>query len=172
MLHFIAPFLEEKEKDRQTSIESGAENLPLQLDKKTQEAIAKQLAEVGSNGAPTNLDALKEFQLMVIQDGKFIPLEQKTESMNSNKIMVQQSETEFSVTPEKITTGEVSLSIQNKGRTTIATAVEGPGLDTVYDTQGQQTKTVKIKITKGTYTFFDPIGDHKEKGMMGSVTVE
>lgn len=66
----IHSFLEEEQKDQGASMDNSAENIPSELDEKTQQELAKKLAEIGSNGLPTNPRGLQEFQEIMVGYGQ------------------------------------------------------------------------------------------------------
>lgn len=58
----IGKFLEDEKKDQSTSLDNVSGNMPQQIDGRTAEELAKRLAEIGSDGLPTNPSGLKEFK--------------------------------------------------------------------------------------------------------------
>lgn len=66
----ISNYLEEEQKDKQTALSNTAGNIPQKLDDKTEQELAKRLAEIGSNGLPTNPQGLKEFKEIMAGFGK------------------------------------------------------------------------------------------------------
>jgi hypothetical protein len=71
----MAPFLENEEQDGKSTLDDIAANTPSQLDERTREELAKRLAEVGSDGIPTNMRGLKEFQEVMAGFGQGDPKE-------------------------------------------------------------------------------------------------
>ncbi len=71
----IAPFLENEEKDKEGSMDDLTQNIPSQLDEVTTRELAKRLAEIGSDGLPSNQEGLKEFKEILAGRGKGDPLE-------------------------------------------------------------------------------------------------
>jgi len=69
----IIPFLEEESKDKSTTLDDNASNLPKTLDEKTAQELAKRLSEIGSNGLPTNPSGLKEFKEIMAGYGQGDP---------------------------------------------------------------------------------------------------
>jgi len=69
----IIPFLEEESKDKSTTLDDHASNLPKTLDEKTTQELAKRLSEIGSNGLPTNPSGLKEFKEIMAGYGQGDP---------------------------------------------------------------------------------------------------
>ena len=58
----ISKFLEDKQKDQGASLDPKSGQAPDSIDEKTAGELAKRLAEIGSNGLPTNPKGLKEFK--------------------------------------------------------------------------------------------------------------
>jgi len=58
----ISKFLKDEQKDKKSELDDISENIPKELDEKTATELAKRLAEIGSNGLPTNPQGLKEFK--------------------------------------------------------------------------------------------------------------
>lgn len=58
----ISDFLEEEEKDKKASLGNASDNIPKTIDGQTEQELAKRLAEIGSNGLPTDPSGLKEFK--------------------------------------------------------------------------------------------------------------
>ncbi len=58
----ISKFLENEQQDQSAALSNIAENIPKKLDEKTSEELAKRLAEIGSDGLPTNHSGLREFK--------------------------------------------------------------------------------------------------------------
>ena len=68
--------------------------------------------------------------------------------------------------------GTVSFTIQNDGATTHALEVEGPKEFESGNVSPGQSKTFKAKLPPGKYEFYCPVGNHKQMGMKGRVTVK
>ena len=58
----IGKFLKDEQKDKSACLDNVSGNIPKQIDGKTAEELAKRLAEIGSDGLPTNPSGLKEFK--------------------------------------------------------------------------------------------------------------
>lgn len=69
----ISKFLEQEDQDRQTQLDDCTGNIPKQLDDKIEQELAKRLAELGSDGLPTNPAGLKEFKEIMAGFGKGDP---------------------------------------------------------------------------------------------------
>lgn len=58
----IFPFMKDEKNDSKFSMDGSSGDVPKELDEKNKQEIAKRLAEIGSNGLPTNSQGMKEFQ--------------------------------------------------------------------------------------------------------------
>jgi plastocyanin len=89
---------------------------------------------------------------------------------------VQVSATEFAFDPAdpKVKAGRVKFEMSNDGQAPHAIEIEGQGVEAKTDTvNGGETASVTADLTKpGTYTMYCPVGDHRQQGMEGEVTVE
>ncbi len=89
---------------------------------------------------------------------------------------VSLSETEFKITPataKASKTGKITITVTNNGTITHALAVQTPAgpVKTPHIAPGQSAKlTVDISMA-GSYTFFCPIGNHRQAGMHGMLVV-
>jgi plastocyanin len=89
---------------------------------------------------------------------------------------VSLSETEFRITPAdpKIAkTGKITITITNHGSITHALAVQTPsGISKTPNLTPGQSAKLTVNISKaGKYTFFCPIGNHRQAGMHGMLVV-
>jgi plastocyanin len=97
-------------------------------------------------------------------------------SGGSNAGAVKLSETDFKITPANPSVdkpGKVTFTVSNDGQTVHALEVEGPGEEKETDSidPGQST-TLEVDLDKpGTYEFYCPIGNHRQMGMAGEITV-
>lgn len=92
------------------------------------------------------------------------------------KANVKVNETEFRLTPKNPTVskaGVVQFDVQNKGNVVHALEVEGPGGEAKTDAIDPGGKaTLKVDLSEaGRYEWYCPIGNHKEQGMRGVITV-
>lgn len=71
----LSDFLEKEEKDGKYSLDNIAGNIPEKIDEKTAREIAKRMAEIGSNGIPTNPKSLEEFKGIMAGFGHGDPVE-------------------------------------------------------------------------------------------------
>lgn len=85
------------------------------------------------------------------------------------------SETEFALDPSEVTVaaGEVTFALINDGNTSHNLEVEGNGIEELSDTIEPGASTdLAVSLDPGTYEMYCAIGDHREQGMEGEVTVE
>ena len=89
---------------------------------------------------------------------------------------VQVTETEYELEPKNpriAKVGVVSFAVENAGKVTHSLEVEAPGAE--VETEGIEPggkATLKVDLSKpGTYEWYCPIGDHKDRGMKGRITV-
>lgn len=85
-------------------------------------------------------------------------------------------ETEFKLDPANPRIdkpGVVEFRVQNAGQTIHALEVEGPrGEVETEDIQPGKSSTLRAELTEpGEYTWYCPVGGHKEQGMEGKITV-
>ena len=69
----ISKFLEEEKKDKSSAWDDVSGNIPQEIDEKTIGELAKRLAEIGSDGLPTQPAGLKEFKEIMTGFGKGDP---------------------------------------------------------------------------------------------------
>lgn len=85
-------------------------------------------------------------------------------------------ETEFALDPSDPTVkaGTVTFDVSNDGQTVHSLEVEGPNGEQELDADlepGQSGKLTVDLSEPGTYEMYCPIGDHKDQGMEGEITV-
>ena len=91
----------------------------------------------------------------------------------SDEIPVQLSD--YTITPSTLSPregGTITLSIINNGPSSHALEIEGNGVEEetgTISTGGREKLTVDLK--PGTYEMYCPIGDHRSRGMEGSIVV-
>ena len=91
----------------------------------------------------------------------------------NDEIPVQLSD--YMITPSTLSPregGEITFSIINNGPSAHALEIEGNGVEEetgTIDTGGRAKLTVDLK--PGTYEMYCPIGDHRSRGMEGSIVV-
>jgi hypothetical protein len=88
---------------------------------------------------------------------------------------VKAIETDFHIALSKksFTPGRYTFVAVNKGQTTHALEITGPGLHnpTTPDISPGQSARLTVTLKKGTYDFFCPVPGHKELGMNKNVKV-
>jgi plastocyanin len=85
------------------------------------------------------------------------------------------SETEFALDPSEATVaaGPVSIDVSNDGGAVHNLEVEGDGIEEITsDLQPGDSETLELDLPAGTYVMYCAIGDHREQGMEGELTVE
>jgi plastocyanin len=85
------------------------------------------------------------------------------------------SETEFALDPSDptVAAGPVSIDVSNDGGTVHNLEVEGDGIEEITsDLQPGDAETLELDLPAGTYEMYCAIGDHREQGMEGELTVE
>jgi uncharacterized cupredoxin-like copper-binding protein len=89
---------------------------------------------------------------------------------------VSLSASEFKFTPSDPAvkkTGKVTFKVKNDGNTDHALEVEGPNGETETDAIASgESATLTVDLSKaGKYEMYCPIGNHRDQGMEGTVTV-
>jgi plastocyanin len=87
---------------------------------------------------------------------------------------VQVSATEFKFDPAnpKVKAGKVKFEMTNDGQAPHALEIEGEGVEEETDTiDGGESTTLTVELAEGTYRIYCPVGDHEERGMVGTLTV-
>jgi plastocyanin len=85
------------------------------------------------------------------------------------------SETDFALDPSEATVaaGPVTFDVINDGQTLHNLEVEGNGVEEVSeDIDPGQSTQLAVDLTAGEYVMYCAIGNHRELGMEGTVTVE
>jgi uncharacterized cupredoxin-like copper-binding protein len=87
------------------------------------------------------------------------------------------SETEFELTPANptIQAGQATIEVSNDGETVHNLEVEGPNGEEELedDLQPGETGTLEVDLSEpGTYEWYCPVGNHRDQGMEGEITVE
>jgi uncharacterized cupredoxin-like copper-binding protein len=88
---------------------------------------------------------------------------------------VKAVETDFHIALSKSSfkAGKYVFMVQNKGQTTHALKITGPGLSNAASKNVQPGQTTKMNVTfkKGAYDVFCPVPGHKAMGMNVNITV-
>jgi plastocyanin len=84
------------------------------------------------------------------------------------------SATEFAFTPADLEAepGRLTIVLTNDGTMPHAITVEGNGVETTSNTinPGESTE-LTLDLAEGTYEIYCPIGNHRQEGMVGALTV-
>jgi uncharacterized cupredoxin-like copper-binding protein len=83
---------------------------------------------------------------------------------------------DYSIDPAdpKVEAGTVSFDVSNDGQVTHTLEVEGPGEEAELEPElaPGDSGTLEVDLSKpGTYEWYCPIGNHRELGMEGEITV-
>ena len=84
--------------------------------------------------------------------------------------------TDFKFNPSDPTvkSGDVTFTMKNDGQTTHSLEIEdvnGQDQELEGDISPGQSGTLKVNLPPGKYEFYCPVGNHKEMGMEGEITV-
>ena len=76
--------------------------------------------------------------------------------------------------PEELSAaaGAVTIEFSNEASIPHAVAVEGDGVDESSQTINGGSTSLDLDLEAGEYTFYCPVGSHREAGMEGTLTVE
>ena len=89
---------------------------------------------------------------------------------------VDMSLTDFALNPADptVNAGSVTFNVTNDGQAPHALEVEGPGGEVETETlSGGGSEKLTVDLNQpGTYEMYCPVGNHREMGMEGQVTVE
>jgi plastocyanin len=89
---------------------------------------------------------------------------------------IEVEETEFSLDPAEITLerpGTYVFRAVNSGETVHALEIEGGGIEEETENiQPGESTQLEVNLDPGTYKLYCPVGNHEERGMVGTVTVE
>jgi plastocyanin len=84
------------------------------------------------------------------------------------------SATDFKFDPAELSAdaGEVTIVLTNDGESPHAIEIEGGGVEESSDTinAGDSTE-LTVSLEEGMYEIYCPVGDHKDRGMVGTLTV-
>ena len=80
---------------------------------------------------------------------------------------------EFDQTELSAPAGSVTIAYDNPSQVPHAVAIEGEGVDESGETvQAAAAPPLTVDLEAGTYTFYCPVGQHRQAGMEGTLTVE
>lgn len=89
--------------------------------------------------------------------------------------VIEVNETEFSLEPDEITLDRPGVYVfraENAGRTVHALEIEGNGIEEeTEDIEPGESAELEVNLEPGTYELYCPVGNHEERGMVGTVTV-
>lgn len=78
----------------------------------------------------------------------------------------------ISFSPSAPKAGPIHFVVKNPGQFPHALAINGQGIDAKSATiKGGESTTFDVNLTAGTYHFWCPVGNHKDRGMDGQLTV-
>ena len=96
-------------------------------------------------------------------------------SSEGSSSALEVTETDFALTPSTLTVdaeGEVTIKAVNNGQTEHALELEGSGVEEKTDTVGPgESAELTAELKPGTYELYCPIGNHRQLGMEGTITV-
>jgi plastocyanin len=88
--------------------------------------------------------------------------------------VIEVSASDFEFDPMDISAdpGEITFNLTNDGENPHALEIEGNGVEESSDTinSGDSTE-LTVDLDEGTYEIYCPVGDHKDRGMVGTLTV-
>ncbi len=88
---------------------------------------------------------------------------------------IQISETDFKLEPATVDVDEAGLytfRVVNDGQATHALEIEGSGIEEETDDLGPgESAELTVELEAGEYELYCPVGDHKDRGMTGSLKV-
>ncbi len=89
--------------------------------------------------------------------------------------VIEINETEFSLDPAEITLerpGTYVFRAVNSGNAVHALEIEGGGIEEETENiQPGESTEMEVNLDPGTYKLYCPVGNHEERGMVGTVTV-
>ena len=68
--------------------------------------------------------------------------------------------------------GPVTINLDNPSSTPHAVEIEGGGVEEASETVSDAETSVTAELEAGEYTFYCPVGNHRDGGMEGTLTVE
>lgn len=98
-----------------------------------------------------------------------------TGSLSDAATTLKVTEVDFAIKPKDATVeeaGTIRFEVVNRGKAPHALEIEADGREFETDTLAPGASgTVEADLKDGTYTWYCPVGDHRERGMEGTVTV-
>jgi plastocyanin len=86
------------------------------------------------------------------------------------------TETDFALEPSSVeleAPGTYAFEVVNDGQVAHALEVEGEGIEEETETlEPGQRETLTVDLDSGSYELYCPVGDHKERGMTGTLDVK
>jgi hypothetical protein len=105
--------------------------------------------------------------------------DQASATPDPNKVLktIEMNATEFSFGTDSTITldkpGTYEFKLTNQGKFPHALDIEGNGVEEKTATlQPNGTETLKASLKSGTYEFYCPVGNHKQRGMDGKIVVK
>jgi plastocyanin len=102
------------------------------------------------------------------------PTEAPAEEAPAEANTVQVSLVEYAIEmPDSLPAGPTVFEVTNDGSFAHNFAIEGQGIEQVFDTDLEpgETRTLEVDLQAGTYEVYCPIGTHAEQGMELELTV-
>lgn len=96
-------------------------------------------------------------------------------SDSSARTSIRVTLTDFQIEPARATVaaGKFSVRVANRGDTVHALAIQAPdGKRTTEAIDPGQAGTLKTEPRSGRYAWYCPIGDHRSRGMEGTITAQ
>ena len=87
---------------------------------------------------------------------------------------IQVAASDFEFDPAELTAdpGEISFELTNDGEAPHALEIEGNGVEESSETiDAGASTTLTVTLEEGTYEIYCPVGNHKDMGMVGTLTV-
>ncbi|MGW2522060.1 plastocyanin/azurin family copper-binding protein [Streptomyces sp. NPDC001617] len=92
---------------------------------------------------------------------------------SGTKVTVTETEYALKLSRSSFTPGTYTFTADNKGTTTHALELDGPGVSDVRtkNIQGGQDTSVTVTLKKGTYKIYCPVDSHAQLGMKTTIKV-
>ena len=101
--------------------------------------------------------------------------EEGSEPTGASRETIELAATDFAFDPSTVEVDEAgvySFRIVNRGESMHALEVEGQGMEAATSEVGPgESAEVKVELKAGRYELYCPVGNHREMGMEGSVSV-